>query len=173
MQSKQLFPLFDAAYLGLTSGDFDRDAWAIRHFASHGMELAVCLSFAKMMGLYSERVGALNLVTNSAKEARVVESHVEQLMRAEISNPPAFGARVAAEVLSDPELRASWKSDLKSMTFRLQDMRLRLVEELKRLGEYRILNFYQCRANIVRRLPQEFRPCRGRGRIVHDPWSDS
>lgn len=120
------------------------------------MELAVCLSFAKMMGLYSERVGALNLVTNSAKEARVVESHLEQLMRAEISNPPAFGARVAAEVLSDPELRASWKSDMKSMTFRLQDMRLRLVEELKRLGEYRILNATRAKLIQLEGCPKNF-----------------
>lgn len=53
MQARNLFPLFDAAYLGFNSGDYDRDAWAIRHFVSDlGMEAAVCLSFAKNMGLY-------------------------------------------------------------------------------------------------------------------------
>lgn len=53
MQARKLFPLFDAAYLGFNSGDYDRDAWAIRHFVSDlGMEAAVCLSFAKNMGLY-------------------------------------------------------------------------------------------------------------------------
>ncbi|CAK4034121.1 PLP-dependent transferase [Lecanosticta acicola] len=134
MQAKQLFPLLDAAYLGLTSGDFDADAWAIRHFASHGMEIAVCVSFAKNMGLYSERAGALHFVTTSEAEVRVVESHLEWLIRSEISNPPAFGARVAAEVLGDEALRGSWKEDLRGMTLRLKAMRARLVEELKRLG---------------------------------------
>ena len=53
VKERQLFPLFDAAYLGLTSGDYDRDAFAIRYFADElGLEIAVCLSFAKSMGLY-------------------------------------------------------------------------------------------------------------------------
>jgi aspartate aminotransferase len=39
--------------LGLTSGDYDRDAFAIRYFADElGLEIAVCVSFAKSMGLY-------------------------------------------------------------------------------------------------------------------------
>lgn len=53
VKQRQLFPLFDAAYLGLTSGDYDHDAFAIRYFADElGLEIAVCLSFAKSMGLY-------------------------------------------------------------------------------------------------------------------------
>lgn len=52
-QERELYPLFDAAYLGLTSGDFDKDSFAIRYFAeSLGLETSVCLSFAKSMGLY-------------------------------------------------------------------------------------------------------------------------
>ena len=47
-----MFPLLDYAYLGLVSGDFDQDAFAIRHFVSQGIELAVCQSFAKNFGLY-------------------------------------------------------------------------------------------------------------------------
>ena len=55
MEKKRLFPLFDAAYLGLTSGDFDADAFAIRYFIhERKMEAAVCLSFAKNMGLYGK-----------------------------------------------------------------------------------------------------------------------
>lgn len=57
VKERQLFPLFDAAYLGLTSGDYDRDAFAIRYFADEvGLEIAVCLSFAKSMGLYGTNI---------------------------------------------------------------------------------------------------------------------
>lgn len=134
MQQRRLFPLFDAAYLGLTTGDFDNDAWPIRYFADQGLELAVCLSFAKMMGLYGERVGALLFLSKSKNEAALIESHLEQLIRAEVSSPPAFGAKIAAEVLGDPELARSWKLDLAKMSQRLQEMRHMLVSELKRLG---------------------------------------
>lgn len=55
MQRRKLFPLFDAAYLGLTTGDFDEDAFPIRHFIhERKMEAAICLSFAKNMGLYGK-----------------------------------------------------------------------------------------------------------------------
>lgn len=53
MKERGLFPLFDAAYLGLTSGDYEQDAYAIRYFSDKiALEMAVCLSFAKSMGLY-------------------------------------------------------------------------------------------------------------------------
>lgn len=53
VKEKQLFPLFDAAYLGFNSGNLDNDAFAIRHFVDElQLEVGVCLSFAKNMGLY-------------------------------------------------------------------------------------------------------------------------
>lgn len=52
VQAKHLFPLLDYAYLGLVSGDIDKDAFAVRHFVSQGIELALSQSFAKNFGLY-------------------------------------------------------------------------------------------------------------------------
>ena len=53
MKEKGLFPIFDAAYLGFNSGSVDEDAFAIRYFIQElDMEAAVCVSFAKNMGLY-------------------------------------------------------------------------------------------------------------------------
>lgn len=53
IKAKQLFPLFDAAYLGFNSGNVDDDAYAIRYFIQElQMEAGVCMSFAKNMGLY-------------------------------------------------------------------------------------------------------------------------
>lgn len=52
-KDRKLFPLFDAAYLGFNSGDVDEDAFAIRYFIDVlKLETAVCMSFAKNMGLY-------------------------------------------------------------------------------------------------------------------------
>ncbi|KAL3475758.1 hypothetical protein BJX99DRAFT_259016 [Aspergillus californicus] len=42
-------------------------------------------------------------------------SVLESLQRSEISNPPAFGARIAETILSDEKLRDLWFRDLKTM----------------------------------------------------------
>ena len=52
VKKRGLVPLFDAAYLVFNSGNFDKDAFAIRHFVDLGIEVSICLSFAKNMGLY-------------------------------------------------------------------------------------------------------------------------
>lgn len=56
IKERRLFPVFDAAYLGFNSGSVDEDAFAIRYFVRElGLEAAVCVSFAKNMGLYGTR----------------------------------------------------------------------------------------------------------------------
>lgn len=55
MKARNLFPLFDAAYLGFNSGDYDEDAFPIRLFVGEmDMEAGICISFAKNMGLYGK-----------------------------------------------------------------------------------------------------------------------
>jgi aspartate aminotransferase len=62
MKARQLFPLFDAAYLGFNSGNYDEDAFAIRLFVGEmKMEAGICISFAKNMGLYGELRGTCSL----------------------------------------------------------------------------------------------------------------
>jgi aspartate aminotransferase len=162
VKERRLFPLFDAAYLGFNSGDYEKDAWAVRYFVLElGLDAAVCLSFAKNMGLYGkrlpvpssclvqcscegscgelglinelgERVGALILATPDEKSGTNTQSVLESLQRSVISNPPAFGARIAETVLSDDKLRGIWFEDLKTMSGRIQEMRRVLYEGLTR-----------------------------------------
>ncbi|KAL4943218.1 hypothetical protein BDV06DRAFT_234917 [Aspergillus oleicola] len=131
MRERALFPLFDAAYLGFNSGDYDKDAWAIRYFVHDlNLESAICLSFAKNMGLYGERVGVLVLATSDGDVAKNAQSVLEKLQRSEISNPPAFGAKIAETVLGDEELKKIWFGDLKTMSGRIMEMRRGLFEGL-------------------------------------------
>ncbi|GFF98806.1 aspartate aminotransferase, cytoplasmic [Aspergillus udagawae] len=131
MKRRSLFPLFDAAYLGFNSGDFDKDEFAIRYFIHElGMESAVCLSFAENMGLYGERVGCLILAAATEEIAVNSQSVLESLQRSEISNPPAYGARVAERVLADEGLRWSWFEDIRTMSRRMQSMRKSLYKNL-------------------------------------------
>lgn len=48
------------------AGDLDKDAFAPRLFVKSGLEVMVAQSYSKNLGLYGERVGALNVVLNDA-----------------------------------------------------------------------------------------------------------
>jgi aspartate/tyrosine/aromatic aminotransferase len=56
--------LFVAPLQGFASGDLDKDASALRMFTRAGLELLLAQSYAKNMGLYGERVGAISVVSH-------------------------------------------------------------------------------------------------------------
>ncbi|KAF4766077.1 hypothetical protein HAV15_010754 [Penicillium sp. str.  len=138
MRSRSHFPFFDTAYQGFASGDLVRDSWAIRYFVEQGFELCVAQSFAKNFGLYGERTGAFHFVSAPGPDAAAASAHIASqlaiLQRSEISNPPAYGARIASRVLNDPELFKEWEADLRTMSGRILDMRQGLRDRLEKRG---------------------------------------
>ncbi|KZZ91978.1 aminotransferase, classes I and II family protein [Ascosphaera apis ARSEF 7405] len=132
------FPFFDCAYQGFASGDLNADAWAIRFFVEQGFELCVAQSFAKNFGLYGQRAGAFHFVNAPSEHAALSNQHIASqltlLQRSEISNPPAYGARVASRILNDPELFKQWEEDLKTMSGRIKEMREGLRDRLEKRG---------------------------------------
>jgi aspartate aminotransferase len=138
MRASNHFPFFDTAYQGFASGDLDNDAWAIRHFAEEGFEFAVAQSFAKNLGLYGERVGAFHFITSPGPTAvettKRVTSQLNVLQRSEISNPPAYGARIAATIMNDKALFAEWQENLRTMSGRIIDMRAAVRQLLEEKG---------------------------------------
>ncbi|CAY71787.1 uncharacterized protein PAS_chr4_0974 [Komagataella phaffii GS115] len=106
----QHLPLFDSAYQGFASGSLDKDNWA--------------------------RVGAVHLVLPEKDEklSKAVSSQLQKIIRSEISNPPAYGAKVVGKILNSPDLRKQWEADLITMSTRIHKMRVALRDELVRLG---------------------------------------
>ncbi|KAL1885906.1 Aspartate aminotransferase, cytoplasmic [Paecilomyces lecythidis] len=138
IREKHHFTFFDTAYQGFASGDLARDAWSIRYFTELGLELCVAQSFAKNFGLYGERAGAFHFVTGSGPDAESSNQHIASqlaiLQRSEISNPPAYGARIASLVLNDSKLFAQWEEDLRTMSGRIIEMRKGLRSRLEAKG---------------------------------------
>mmetsp|Transcript_42043 Transcript_42043/g.50958 ORF Transcript_42043/g.50958 Transcript_42043/m.50958 type:complete len:427 (+) Transcript_42043:112-1392(+) len=134
VQQKHHLPLFDSAYQGFASGDLDKDAAAVRLFVNAGLELVLCQSYAKNMGLYGERVGAMSVVCSSAADAKRVKSQVEMVIRPMYSNPPRHGADIVTAILSSPENFNAWKVELKMMADRIIAMRTELHAALLQLG---------------------------------------
>lgn len=138
IRAKGHFPFFDTAYQGFASGDLARDGWAIRYFVEQGFELCIAQSYAKNFGLYGERAGCFHFVTAPSSDAQStiarIASQLAILQRSEISNPPAYGARIASLVLNDKQLFAEWEDNLRTMSGRIMDMRKALRSKLEELG---------------------------------------
>ncbi|KAM0713422.1 hypothetical protein Q7P37_010384 [Cladosporium fusiforme] len=167
MKSRGLFPIFDSAYLGFNSGNVSQDAWAIRHFVDDlEMEVAICMSFAKNMGLYGERVGCVAIVSQDEVTARNTQSVLESLQRMEISNPPAWGARVASTVLNNKAIRSMWEADLITMSTRIRRMRNELHEALGKhrapgswdhlIAQSGMFGFLKLKPEVVQQLKNEY-----------------
>lgn len=71
------------------SGDLDDDAAAPRLFAEAGLEMLVAQSYSKNLGLYGERVGALNVVLNDAQVTAAGSDVMHSLQKLMISNTAA------------------------------------------------------------------------------------
>ncbi|KAK3211529.1 hypothetical protein Dsin_016235 [Dipteronia sinensis] len=130
IQEKNHNPFFDVAYQGFASGSLDTDAASVRLFAARGMELFVAQSYSKNLGLYAERIGAMNVVCSSADAAVRVKSQLKRLARPMYSNPPIHGAKIVANVVGDPTLFNEWKVEMEMMAGRIKNVRQKLFDSL-------------------------------------------
>ncbi len=160
-----LLPFFDFAYQGFGSS-IEEDAKIVRLFAADGMEMLVACSQSKNFGLYSERVGALYVVTESEKTAQAVLSKLKTIVRTNYSNPPRHGAAIVAHILSTPVLKKMWEQEVNIMNARIEKLRHDFVEALVSRSRKRNYMFLSDRVGMfcftglnpeeVERLREEF-----------------
>jgi len=122
LRQRELLPYLDLAYQGYGEG-MDADAWVPRAFAEAGLSFFIANSFSKSMSVYGERCGALSVVCPDAAQAALVLGQLKFTVRRNYSSPPIFGGQIVARVLSDPELRALWESEVAAMRERILAMR--------------------------------------------------
>lgn len=166
--------LFDSAYQGFASGSLSKDAYAVR-LGMKKLALAspifVCQSFAKNVGMYGERVGCFHIVLpNQSEETNAivkpaVQSQLAKIVRSEVSNPPAYGAKIVGTILADPVLTNHWYDDMITMSSRIQKMRVSLRDalvELKTPGNWDhivqqcgMFSFTGLSPEMVKRLEEE------------------
>ena len=137
VKKKKILPYFDMAYQGFATGDVDEDAYAVRLFANEGLDMVLCQSFSKNMGMYGERIGCLSVLTQSEEQKIAVKTNIEILARSEYSTPPKFGACIVNYVLGDEELKKEWDEEIKMMGGRILKMRELLKQKLLETGTKR------------------------------------
>jgi aromatic-amino-acid transaminase len=125
LRERDLLPFLDLAYQGFGQG-MDEDAYGVRALADSGLAFFIANSFSKSMSVYGERCGALSVVCPNAAEAQLVLGQLKATVRRNYSNPPMHAGLLVAAILSTPELRTLWATELDGMRERIQAMRQRL-----------------------------------------------
>ena len=115
-------PFIDIAYQGLSAG-IDEDAAGVRLMADAAPELIVASSCSKNFGLYRDRVGAVAIVSDNAKNAEVLSSQLMNVIRGIYSMPPNHGGAIVRTILSDEALTKKWLTELGEMRDRINGMR--------------------------------------------------
>jgi aromatic-amino-acid transaminase len=124
-----LFPFVDCAYQGFGESLAD-DAYAIRAIAATGIPMIVAASCSKNFGLYRDRIGSLSFVAPDEASLARITSQLKRIVRANYSSPPAQGALIVTEILTNASLRAQWEAELTEMRDRIKTQRKALTEAL-------------------------------------------
>lgn len=124
-KARGLLPFIDTAYQGFGDGLVE-DAYAVRALAAADMPFLVTNSYSKNLSVYGERSGALSVVCPDADQAERVLGQLKAAVRSNYSNPPMHGAQLVTMVLTTPDLRLQWESELAAMRSRIRALRERL-----------------------------------------------
>ena len=141
IRARQLLPFLDLAYQGYGDG-IEADAFAPRLLADEGLSFLIANSFSKSMSLYGERCGALSVVCPDADQSARVLGQMKFMIRRNYSNPPMHGGQIVAKVLTDPNLRAMWETEVAEMRGRIQSMRQELYRVLAAKLPNRDFNYF-------------------------------
>ncbi len=126
--------VLDCAYQGFGDG-MVADVQAIKIFAESGQDFVITYTLSKTMGIYRERTGALVIVCQNAKQARLVLSQAKFHARALYSNPPSHGGQVALLLLDTPKIKTQWEAEIVQMRLRIQKMRGLFAKRLSSISE--------------------------------------
>ncbi|RIY36713.1 aromatic amino acid transaminase [Psittacicella gerlachiana] len=133
IKEKGALAVFDFAYQGFGDG-IDEDAYSVR-LATQILDQALFVSScSKNLGLYGDRIGAVHVLAKDQAQAKLVVSNLQAYANNYYVAPGNNGAYVAAIVLSNPELRASWEQELTAVRARIKDLRQKLASALKERG---------------------------------------
>lgn len=148
---RRLVPFMDMAYHGLGE-DLDRDAASVRLMAKAVPEVLVAVSCSKNFGIYRERTGLLAVLSAGSEPASIISGHLGRLARTLWSMPPDHGAAIVDRVLSTPELRQDWMTELRHMSNRINSLRALLADRLSEATQ-RDFGWIKSQRGMFSRLP--------------------
>lgn len=152
MNTRQLVPFIDLAYLGLGLG-LDEDGYGLRLAVKNCPEVIFTVSASKNFGLYKERVGMLGVVCADTGHTAAVQSQLSAIQRTLISMPPDHGAQIVERILGNGDLKRMWVDELTEMRDRIQGLRQLLSEALDVQGGEHIARAVVNQSGMFSMLP--------------------
>ncbi|MFT6169581.1 MAG: aromatic-amino-acid transaminase [Celeribacter sp.] len=123
-------PLVDIAYQGLGNG-IEEDAAGLRLLIHKLPEVMIASTCSKSFALYRERTGIALVHSTDPQNMARIAGNMAQLAQANYGMPPDHGAAVVQQVLTDPDLRQSWQTELMKMQTRIHETRHLLAQALR------------------------------------------
>ena len=121
----------------------DEDAAGLRLMADSVPEMVIASSCSKNFGVYRERTGTAIIISSNADQAKIAQSQMNSVIRANYSMPPSHGALAVETILADPKLKQMWRDELKTMRKRIKDLRSQLVDAIKAEGVEQDFSFIE------------------------------
>ncbi|TDO96266.1 aromatic amino acid transaminase [Marinomonas balearica] len=142
VNKRNLLPLVDAAYQGFGDG-LEEDMAGLRYMAERVPSMLIANSFSKNFGVYRDRCGGLSVIAATGEEAKNAFSIIGQAIRANYSMPPAHGATLVHTIMSNPELKSLWETEVTQMRDRINGLRSQLVQKLAKSGVSKDFSFIE------------------------------
>ncbi|MCR8922612.1 aromatic amino acid transaminase [Dasania sp. GY-MA-18] len=133
LKKKHIVPLIDMAYHGLGNGLVE-DAAGLNIMAAELPELIVSYTCSKNFGLYRDRAGLLTVLSESQKQADIIQNILVDIATGLYFTPPSHPGAVVKEILTDTALSALWKQELSDVRKRINLVRRELSYSLISLG---------------------------------------
>jgi len=130
MKERGVVPFFDVSFLGMMTGDTEKDNLVLKVFVDEGLKVMIAHSFSKIMSLYGERIGAFFVVCSGKEEAEKVQEQLESIVANFHPYSTLHAARIVVNVLNNQEINKKWKEELKGIYDRIADLRQKLVQKL-------------------------------------------
>ena len=130
LRDREIFVFVDFAYLGL-GNDLDSDCQNLRFLWENLDDIAFGASFSKNASLYKHHTGAVFVKTNRKK---IVQSQLQNLIRSDISNPPAFGSDILINIFENNF--EQWKKELNAIKNSLNQRREKLCQKVGSKFDY-------------------------------------
>lgn len=130
-KSKNLFIILDLAYMGFSSGDINDDIYILKLLNDQYYPSIICVSYSKVFGMYSERVGSLFVSGKDNDDTNQLYNSLVNFVRVSYTCPTTFGSNLITIILSDPLLKQKWLKELKNINVRYIDIRNKIKNKLE------------------------------------------
>lgn len=162
---KKHFAFFDSAYLGYSTGDFQKDLLGVNIFLKNKIEFFLAYSSAKSTLNYSDDIGALIGFIKDPEIVNNIKSNLAVINRGYYSFSSLQGARIVTRMINTKKVEL--ENEVAEIVKRLDDNRAKIVELLteKRVNEKQInliksqkgiYLFLDLDSNQVKRFRDEF-----------------